>query len=245
MDRQIFIYCERAFNAAFWAEPFNAVTNLAFVLAGVAIIWLSWHGRARPGVAANILLGVLITAIGVGSFLFHTYASRRMLYADIIPIALFTFTYLSIALKRFLGWPWMLALGGAAAFVWFGWQARRWGWWFAYAFDWLDLPPVSLASIGYVPALLAMLLVGTLAMLRRDHAARRAGAQVLLAGLVFAASFAFRVADAPLCRDVVLFGQHTGTHFIWHLLNAASLFLLARAAIRFSAETRKTAPAPA
>jgi len=58
-------YCERM-GPEFWAEPVNAVTNLAFVLAAL-VVWPRAVGLGR-------VLAVILVAIGIGSFLFHTFA---------------------------------------------------------------------------------------------------------------------------------------------------------------------------
>jgi uncharacterized membrane protein YhhN len=62
-------YCERL-SGAFWAEPWNALTNGAFLLAAVAALqlWRRSGGSGRPTLA----LVALVFAIGIGSFLYHT-----------------------------------------------------------------------------------------------------------------------------------------------------------------------------
>jgi hypothetical protein len=57
----------------------------------------------------------------------------------------------------------------------------------------------------------------------RDRATGRA---LFLAAGLFALSLAFRVVDLPICPAFP-----TGTHFVWHLLNALVLYVLLRAAI--------------
>jgi hypothetical protein len=47
--------------------------------------------------------------------------------------------------------------------------------------------------------------------------------------------------DRIWCQDVVFLGEPVGTHFLWHLLNSATLYLLLLAAVRHGA----TAPAAA
>ncbi len=69
-SEQVIACCERS-DFGFWAEPVNALTNAAFVLAA-AIMWP--RGRGVP--IARALVGVL-AVIGAGSFLWHTHATRR------------------------------------------------------------------------------------------------------------------------------------------------------------------------
>ena len=104
------MYCERT-SAAFWAEPVNALTNLAFVLAG---LWGVWAVRRRGTDFFSELLCWWAVAIGVGSFLFHTFATRLTMWADILPIAGFTLVYSWFNLRRYIG---MGRLPALAVFV--------------------------------------------------------------------------------------------------------------------------------
>ncbi|MCC5950335.1 MAG: hypothetical protein JJT89_17925, partial [Nitriliruptoraceae bacterium] len=65
-SEQVIAYCERG-DFGFWAEPVNAVTNAAFLIAA-AVMW----PRAR-GVPMAQALVVVLAVIGVGSFLWHTH----------------------------------------------------------------------------------------------------------------------------------------------------------------------------
>jgi hypothetical protein len=98
------LYCERV-GPGLWAEPLNALSNLGFVV--VAALAGARFFRAGDAVAFAMVL--LVGAIGVGSFLFHTFANSWSSLADVIPITLFIYAYLWLALRRFLG------LGRAAA----------------------------------------------------------------------------------------------------------------------------------
>ena len=83
-------YCERT-DASLWAEPLNAFSNLAFIAAFVAGLWCYRRYRQETGRQRweFILLLALLCGIGVGSFLFHTFATRWALVADVGPITLF------------------------------------------------------------------------------------------------------------------------------------------------------------
>lgn len=199
-------YCERT-DPSFWAEPVNALTNAAFLIASVAA-FLHWRRAGAhdwPALALIVVAGV----VGVGSFLFHTIATRGAALADVIPIAMFIYGYLLLALRRFvkLGWP--AALTTLAAFA-VG----------SHAFE-AALPRGFLnGSGGYLPALAAMLIVGGLARYTA------AGRGVLCAAAVFAVSLVFRIVDHDVCAAFPL-----GTHFVWHTLNALVLYILLRAAM--------------
>ncbi len=200
-------YCERV-GPEFWSEPLNAMTNAAFLIAALAA-FLIWR-RKTPNDPAGFGLIVVLAAIGIGSFLFHTFATRWASLADVIPIAIFIHFYLFLALNRFLQLQWWAALGIVIAF-------------FAVTpFAGQAIAPLVGSSAGYVPALLAIFVVGILFVPKNQ----KLGLQVLLTGLVFLASLTFRTMDEPLCAHLAF-----GTHFLWHVLNGVVLFLLIRVLI--------------
>jgi hypothetical protein len=55
-------------------------------------------------------------------------------------------------------------------------------------------------------------------------------------------SVTFRSIDMAVCGDTLFEGRKLGTHFVWHLLNALTLFLLLRASFEVgpAGERRKT-----
>ena len=103
-------YCERT-DASYWSEPLNAVSNAGFLLAAA----LCWRMTGRdPGAR---LLVVILAAIGVGSFLFHTHARTWAMLADVLPIQAFILVYIYLATVRFFAAPRWAGLAAAAAFV--------------------------------------------------------------------------------------------------------------------------------
>ncbi len=85
------LYCERI-SAGLWSEPVNASTNLAFFVAA----WAVW-GLARRLRALSTGIGVLIAlivTIGIGSSLFHTFATTWARVLDAVPILIFQLVYL-------------------------------------------------------------------------------------------------------------------------------------------------------
>ncbi|MBV9218968.1 MAG: hypothetical protein JOY94_06090, partial [Methylobacteriaceae bacterium] len=69
----VMLYCERV-GAGFWAEPANAWSNAGF-LAAAAMAFRDWRASPRRDWPALALIFVLV-ATGIGSFLFHTLATR-------------------------------------------------------------------------------------------------------------------------------------------------------------------------
>jgi hypothetical protein len=201
-------YCERI-GPEFWSEPLNALTNAAFLIAAIAGYML-WRRKTPDDFFALVLIGIVFVT-GMGSFLFHTFATRWASLADVIPIALFIHVYLYAALNRFLGLPWWAALGVVIAFF------------AATPFAGQAVAPLVGSSAGYVPALVAIFGVGGLFVVRNA----RLGREVLLTGVIFAVSLTFRTLDGPICDQLAI-----GTHFLWHILNGLVLFLLLRVLIR-------------
>jgi hypothetical protein len=226
LGEKIFLYCERGTNEALFAEPLNAVSNLAFFLAAlVALLMLMRRPRADRS-ADQPLLIALVVLIGLGSLAFHLFADRATLFADVVPIDIFMLVYLGFALNRFLrvppGWTVLLLIGFTGIMFGTG-QLKCWG-------NGIGLPGPEVAGAGpclngsliYIPALAAMTIVGALLYERRHPAAP----YILWAALIFSISVAFRVADMALCNEIVFQGRRLGTHFVWHILNGVTLFLL-------------------
>jgi hypothetical protein len=202
-------YCERI-GDGFWAEPVNALTNAAFVIAALLLFRLL--GQQRQPVPWDVyLLPLLIACVGLGSFLWHTLATPWSELADKLPIFAFMFVYLQSYMARVLDlsrlgvsvWLVLFLLLNVAVMLW--------------------LPADLLnGSVMYLPALLALLLLTLTSVLRR-----LGGAMIMLAvaGL-FCVSVTFRSIDQQLCDLFPL-----GTHFAWHLLNAIMLYWLMRVLI--------------
>ncbi len=215
LTRQIDGYCERL-GPGFWAEPLNAATNAAFILAALVALWLAIRSGRLDGPVAWLI--ALTFAVGTGSFLFHTHATVWAAMTDTGPIGLFILSYIAIAMNRFGGFGWGRSLLLMLAFL-IGMVALS-------ALLRVTLAPLIGGSSSYVPALAALLGVG-IWLRARAHAA---GAWLLAAAGAFTLSLTFRALDAPLCA-----AWPAGTHFMWHLLNGSVLGLLLVALIRHGA----------
>ncbi|MEJ2227817.1 MAG: ceramidase domain-containing protein [Alphaproteobacteria bacterium] len=232
---KIFDYCERGLDPSFWAEPLNAITNLGFIVASVLAFWELAARSAGESKWFRYLLIANVFAIGVGSFLFHTYATADTALADVAPIGLFMLVYLGYALYRFVGLPVVVVVPAQMAFAYVIKQAMElecWSWKLGFS-----LPATSFegrtcmnGSLGYMPALAVMLLIGGWLMIRRHPAAKL----ILGAAIVFTLSVSLRTMDRVWCQDVVLFGKAVGVHFLWHIFNSVTLYLLLLAAVRHS-----------
>jgi hypothetical protein len=208
-SRAVNSYCERT-DASYWSEPLNALSNAAFLAAA----WLAWRMASRAGDRAGQALALVLAAIGVGSYLFHTHARVWALLADVLPIQAFILAYLALATVRLFGAPWWAGVAAAAAFV----PASAL---LARAAEAAAGPLNGSASYLPVPLLIGLY---ALALRRRAPAAARglaAGAGVLLVSLFF------RTVDEAVCPAIPL-----GTHFLWHLLNAAMPWWMIRVLVQ-------------
>ena len=210
------LYCERV-DPSFWAEPINAITNLAFIIAAI-IAWLCWRARGGGDLPSLALITVTFI-VGAGSFAFHTLATRGAVLLDVIPIAVFIYGYFLLALRRYLKLSLLVSIVILALFI--------------GGSQYLEglLPRGFLnGSGGYLPALAAMLVIGGLTC------RQRAGRLILTAAGLFTVSLFFRAIDQSVCAAFPL-----GTHFLWHMLNATVLYVLLHAAIETSPRALTTA----
>jgi len=209
------IYCERL-GPGVWAEPVNALTNAAFVIAALVAAILA--GRAGLRQRALWALIALAALIGVGSFLFHTFATLWAALSDVVPIWSFVGLYLYTFATQVAGMrPVRLVIGAALALA---------GLVAAMALI-PALPGEAVTVLNgseqYAPALLALVVFAVILSRRRHPLAG------LIAGTtaVFALSLTFRTLDAHVCAALPL-----GTHFLWHILNGTVIGLLLIALIR-------------
>ena len=253
------IYCERV-DSSFWSEPINALTNLSFILAAIWGWWtyrqrrqtyVTMDGRpvdvgsdaqygAQSGVQSGpdwqiIVAIVLVGLIGIGSFLFHTYATVWASLADVIPIWTFVAYYLFLAIHRISHIPFWralkiyiisLAITGlvlwamSAALVPTGGEA-----------DAVTGHSHFNGSEQYLPAVIVLFSFAAIMMARR-HAARW---WILAAAGTFAVSLTFRTIDMMVCHSHPL-----GTHWQWHLLNGLMLGFLLQALVRHGMDAAPT-----
>jgi len=193
-------YCERL-SPGLWAEPLNAVTNLAFLLAA----WIAWRRVSGQGDPLAVALTGTLAMIGVGSGLFHTVATPWASLADTLPILGFILIYVFAANAHFLA----LSRGFSAllTFAVLPYMA---------VFTWAMLYLLPAAGVNATYFSVAVLIFAYGAFLRR-HRPKIAQGLVLGAALL-SLSITLRALDEPVCGFLPV-----GTHFLWHLLNAILL----------------------
>jgi hypothetical protein len=232
---KVYSYCERGGDPGFWAEPLNAISNGAFVIAGLIGAWQLMRAPRKDFALFEWLLVVLVISIGIGSFMFHTYATVWAIPFDTIPISLFMLAYLGYALRRFAGAPWIVVI---VALVGFYFTVR-----YAQGIQCSnELLPMTRGAgkrcfngtLGYTPAFAALVLVGGV-LLVQGH---RAAGYLFAAAFLFLVAMTFRTIDLEVCTWTVRAGRGVGTHFLWHTLNGLLLYVLLLGAIRHGAPRR-------
>ncbi|MGD9501015.1 MAG: ceramidase domain-containing protein [Methyloceanibacter sp.] len=231
LGERVFLYCERGTNEALFAEPVNALSNGAFLLAALAGFFMVLRQEEEDRNADQFLLPALLLFIGLGSLAFHLYATRAAELADVVPIGVFMLVYLGLALNRFLGVPpgWTIFLViGFTAIMAITMQVKCGEDFIAFpGADIEGVKPCLNGSLFYLPALAALIVVGLL-LSERGH---RAAPWLLWAAAILAVSVTLRTLDLALCDKIVIDGRKIGTHAAWHVMNALALFLLLRASL--------------
>ena len=197
LSQSIDIYCERL-DVGIWAEPINAVTNFAFILAAI-IMWI----RCKNLVEGRVL-AFLLFSIGCGSFLFHTFAQTWAAILDVTPILIFILTYIYAANRRFLVWSKRMSITGVILFL---------------PYQFLVVSILSSiqflgSSAQYVPVAILIFFYSALLHKSKSNLSR----ELFVGATILSLSIFARTIDEPLCSIVSV-----GTHFIWHILNAIML----------------------
>ena len=202
------IYCERL-DPSFWAEPVNAISNLAFILAAF-YAWRLYKTRTQI-IGYSFILPLLcatIFCVGIGSFLFHTFANQWSMVADVLFIAIFMFAYIGAVLRQIFT---MRALNVALTLVLFFAMGQ--------AYESVIPPAMFNGSESYFAAITMLCAIIIASFIK----AKPHSSTLVAALIAFCISIFFRSMDMAWCDLFPL-----GVHFLWHLLNGLVLALLMR-----------------
>jgi hypothetical protein len=205
-DEPVYGYCERV-APGLWGEPLNSLSNLAFLIAAVAV----W--RQARGDRTGRLLAVLIGLVFAASTTFHLLATRWAGAADSLFILVFVLFYAVIFPRVFYGVSTKLAWLAAPAFL---------------------TVTAGIALLGgglYLSALTGLAAFAAFLGFSRDPERSAFWPRYAIAGAIFALSLSLRTIDRDACSFLP-----TGTHFLWHLLNGLVLYLVSRAVLLKSRE---------
>lgn len=204
MNQYIDLYCERLDQGLF-AEPINLISNISFIVAGIVHLCKYSNGNISNPFHKKIYLYmiIIILLIGMGSSLFHSFATQWAMIADVIPIGIYLISYLPIycistgndRIKPIL----LLSL----YFI------------FVTAVGALIPSRMVNGSQNYFGALITLTNLGFLSKLK----AHKAYEYLMMASGFLAASLLFRALDQVICPIIPL-----GTHFLWHICNGIVLY---------------------
>lgn len=217
MKESIFLdqYCERLSEVfGLSQEPLNTISNVAFVICAAWLLYRYYRDAYFSWKTIDILLLILlIGSIGIGSALWHFYATSSYLLADIIPITLFLNLYLITFLIRVAKVSAKQTLFAFLLFQGATYLCQTY------------LPPNLLhGTILYMPAffiLCIMVLYVTLTF-------HPATSVMIQTSIIWMVSLFFRTIDLEVCSFFPI-----GTHFIWHILNAIVLYRLTIVVLKF------------
>lgn len=203
MNNYIDIYCERTLPGL-WGEPFNTLSNIAFFFAAWAI-WRFTQRRKKSLGSTKILVNLAI-AIGIGSTLFHAFATEWANLLDVLPIFLFQLCFLWFYSRQVIKLSYGYTGTLIALFLFTSIISQQ-------------FISVLNGSLSYAPAFLILFGLG----LYHYRQQKRESMILLVASGIFLLALTCRTIDQVICPSIAI-----GSHFLWHLLNGSLLYLTMR-----------------
>ncbi|MAH88948.1 MAG: hypothetical protein CMJ06_02745 [Pelagibacterales bacterium] len=192
-----FFYCERN-NLELLAEPLNLFTNILFLFFSIL---LYFDKTVKNKIFAFILFG-----IGIGSMLYHSFATRFTALVDILFIILFIFYYLVILYNKLYikkNYTYILSLIFISS---------------CYVFGYFFYESILGSSAFYFPILLHLILLLFYFIYTKKYFYFK---KFIFIPIIFSISLYVRTVDLKYCITFSI-----GTHFFWHILNSIVLYLL-------------------
>ena len=190
-----FYYCERTSLDAF-AEPINAISNIAFIICGIVLMF-------KKGMKLNPLPYSVIF-IGISSFLFHYIPTSLFSALDISSILLFVVIYNYMLTKNILKYSIFQSILSSIALI-----------IISFLIGILFFKTIAGASSFYLGLLLYMIYI--LFLIKKIDYIK----YFFIAIILFVISLILRSIDIYLCKFFSI-----GTHFIWHILNSLVIYYL-------------------
>lgn len=158
---------------------------------------------------------VLLCAIGTGSTLFHTFATKATMLMDVIPILLYQIAFIGFYTRDIMKLNRMKTTILFAVFA-------------ALTVIAENIPIYILnGSLSYAPSILFLFGFG---LWHRKNIEQEKNILLFASG-VFALSLTFRSIDIAICNALAV-----GTHFLWHALNGVVLYMAIRSYVRRAEE---------
>ncbi len=201
--------CER-YRAGFLGQPASAVTSIAFVVAGTGILVARSRSAsqcATPVRDQQTVFGLLVTGIGLGSFIQHGPHPDWQAYAHDLPLA---------AVLVFVATDAVSDLSGREL-------SHRW--WLVPSAGMAPVVASGATASTIVQAAMAAAAVGLNLIRARRRPALRTTVLVALATATAGAVISTLMDRISACRPDSLVQGHA----LWHVLAAAALWRLAPA----------------
>ena len=206
LDLNIYIdnYCERI-DPGLLGEPLNAISNITFFIAAYYLgksLALQEREASEADIQSRYLIN-LVWFIGFGSLTFHVFATIWSGILDIFPIALLILYYSYFSLRRFFLINKYISYLAPLVII----------------FITLILSKIgNVTNSAYFAALSGIILIGSISLFYRQ---KKILFGMLLAAFIFSISLTLRIFDEILCSNIII-----GTHWIWHILNSLTLYII-------------------
>jgi hypothetical protein len=188
-------YCERT-DPSFWSEPVNAISNLLFIIIGV------YYLRMEKRTSFSSYLSCLSITVGVGSFLFHTFANQITMWMDILPITLVVLSFVAYSLRSIFQHNYFKII---TVFI-----------IFCLGLIFFHVNPIKVLSNSqtyiYILSWLIIFILLANSNVKKYYA---------LASLFFSLAITSRILDLYLCDQFTI-----GTHFLWHTFSSIVIYYL-------------------
>ena len=195
-------YCERTNNQIF-DEPINAISNVFFIIVSISLFKIL---RKNQSDKIYYVQPILIFFIGIGSFLFHLKPNLITLYLDIIPIFLFSLSFIFLFNRNVIN---ISNLNSALLFILFLTLLL-------FITPKLKYEILNGSEFYFANYFFLAMYTIWLYFKKSDFF------QLLFLGFIFFnLSILLRSIDNHICNYLSI-----GTHFLWHFLNAYLLKIL-------------------
>jgi len=204
--------CERV-EPGLFAEPLNLLSSFAFMTVAV-LIYRHYHRHedlAKKWIWDVHALTFITFLIGVNSVIFHAYPTRLTELMDTVTIVFFIILYFWSVLFRIGRCTIFQALVCFVAFLGFSHIQVH------------QFPRALNDSIGYLSSMIALIMIAVHLHLK----ARPSSSHFMFAAIIGVVSLTCRAIDRELCDEI-----STGTHFLWHCLNASLIYILLKQLVR-------------
>ncbi len=202
LDIEIPTYCERVGKSGVFAEPVNVISNISFLISAYLIFRYLKRNHSKD--VSLYLLAIFTAFIGLGSTIFHIFATPISLLPDSIPIYLTMIIFLWTFLKNTLGNQ-KIATIITVCFV--GLQT------FLYLSGFRNVGNVTIRHIVNIVGIPLLILLA--------HKKYFKSINYLYATLViYIIAMVLRATEPLICPAFPM-----GTHFTWHILLAAIPYL--------------------